>query len=701
MLQNIFKKKRLSLIFQTERTDCALSCITMIANYYGIEIELVTLKQRYPEYKNGMNLNEIRDILETLKMNARVLSVDNNELDKVKLPCIIHWDKNHFVVLKKIYSNKFVIHDPEKGIVTLSKVKFFKHFNGIVIEPTLCIISSISTKEEKLSSQKQKYNTFNNLCFLFLLIKKCQSPVFFILLLLLIIEFANICLPQITQLIIDDAIVNSDLNLLIVASSGYFILSLIQLFVSSAKDGIIVWINAHLGYYFPVSFYNKLMSLPVSFFNSRNLGDLISRFDSIDTLKNIATMQLLNIVLDIIMMSASFVMLVIYDKYLALIILFTLFLYAVIKLFTYNLYRIFNISTIKAKARQNGSIIESVKNHQLLKLYPECNGLKGNYTQSLVEVVNNQAKASYIQMFFTGSNLFLSSLKNIAILYFGGRLVMSGTFSIGMLVAFIAYSEQFCRRTIKIIDFMMQSYISGIHIARINEVMGGSSKVDITEELPSFVLSTNASLKLKNVSFEYNANTSIFSDISIELGFGETLLISGRSGCGKSTLAKLILGLLPLSTGRISYNDITITPHNIKSFRKLTGTVLQGDSLLNGTLLYNITFDNSVSIENIISITEGLGIHGVINNLPMGYYSQVTDINTNLSVGQIQRILLARAIYRKPALLILDEATSNLDCESEKQVINYIASLPCTKILISHKGESYKIADKILILDKK
>ncbi|EKQ3464929.1 ATP-binding cassette domain-containing protein, partial [Escherichia coli] len=181
---------------------------------------------------------------------------------------------------------------------------------------------------------------------------------------------------------------------------------------------------------------------------------------------------------------------------------------------------------------------------------------------------------------------------------------------------------------------------------------------------------------------------------------GEVLLISGKSGCGKSTLVKIILGLLPPTGGHIICNGVNILEHNIQSFRKITGTVLQGDSLLSGSLLYNISFDNTVSLDDVIHITKGLGIHEVINSLPMGYYSQVTDINAFLSVGQIQRILLARAIYRKPALLILDEATSNLDHESETQVIDYIATIPCAKIIISHKGEALRIADKILYLDR-
>ena len=699
--QNVFlRKKHLPLIFQTERTDCALSCIAMIANFHGISLSLSQLKSNYPQYKGGMNLNDVYDILSSTGLNVRVLSVDNDELGKVKLPCILHWDCDHFVVLRKIKRDKFIVHDPERGMLTLGYVKFFEHFSGIIVEsiPRLVIPDLSSTN--LLSGKEKKYSVSNNLSFFISLLRQCQSPVFFILILLFIIEFINICLPQVTQLIIDDVIVNSDMHLLIVATLGYFFLSLIQIVVTSAKDVIFIWISAHLGYQLPLSFYNKLMALPVSFFNSIMLGDLISRFDSVDFIKNTTTTQLLTTVLDSIMMSASFIMLMIYDKSLALIVMLMLFLYALTKLFSYKIYKYCNVSTLKSKARQNGAVIESVKNHQLLKLYSECRGVRGNFSQSLVDVVNNQAKVGYIQIAFTGANLFLSSLKNVFILYLGGIQVMSGNFSIGMLVAFISYSEQFCRRSMKIIDFMMQGYMSGVHIERINEVMTAPPETESPAQFFSSKYINGVSLELNNISFSYSTKYVILSSLSFKLDPGEVLLISGKSGCGKSTLVKIILGLLPPTGGHIICNGVNILEHNIQSFRKITGTVLQGDSLLSGSLLYNISFDNTVSLDDVIHITKGLGIHEVINSLPMGYYSQVTDINAFLSVGQIQRILLARAIYRKPALLILDEATSNLDHESETQVIDYIATIPCAKIIISHKGEALRIADKILYLDR-
>lgn len=277
---------------------------------------------------------------------------------------------------------------------------------------------------------------------------------------------------------------------------------------------------------------------------------------------------------------------------------------------------------------------------------------------------------------------------------------MSGNFSIGMLIAFISYSEQFCRRSMKIIDFMMQGYMSGVHIDRINEVITANPETESPAQLFPSKYINGVSLELNNISFSYSATSVTLSSLSFKLEPGEALLISGKSGRGKSTLVKIILGLLPPTGGHIICNDVNILEHNIQSFRKITGTVLQGDALLSGSLLYNISFDNTVSLEDVIHITKGLGIHDVINSLPMGYYSQVTDINAFLSVGQIQRILLARAIYRKPALLILDEATSNLDHESETQVIDYISTIPCTKIIISHKGEALRIADKILYLDR-
>ncbi|EKN3608758.1 peptidase domain-containing ABC transporter [Yersinia enterocolitica] len=697
--RKIFSNSELPLIYQTEKTDCALSCIAMIANFYDISLQLEELKRIFPEYKKGTNLNDIYNILSSYSMNVRVLSVDIDELSKVKLPCIIHWDNDHFVVLKKIKNDKLIIHDPERGILNFGYRKFTEHFTGILIEAYPGIVTRQGKNAAVTIDNRGSYSSLKSIKFFANLLSNSRTILFSIIILLIIIEFVNIILPQITQLVIDQVIVNNDEKLLLIAIAGYFILSIIQLFVSSARDWLMIWISAHLGYQLPLAFLGKIMSLPVNFFNSRGIGDLISRFDSVDIIKNTATTQLLTTLLDIIMMLAAFIMLIIYDHSLAIVVISIVLLYGIIKLCSYKVYKYLNVGTLKSKARQQGAMIESIRNHQLLKLYPECNGIKSNFVESLVDVINNQAKIGYIQVVFSASNLLLSSLKNVFILYLGGLQVMSGNFSIGMLVAFISYSEQFCRRSMRIVDFMMQSYMTGVHIDRINEVLYSTSETEGIVQKSINNSSSGLSLELKKISFSYPSSATIFSDVSFRINPGETLLISGRSGCGKSTLIKIILGLFIPSNGHVLCNDIHITMENIQSFRKLIGTVLQGDTLLNGTLLYNITFDTDTSLEEVIPFTSGLGIHDVINNLPMGYYSQVSDINAFLSIGQIQRILLARALFRRPALLILDEATSNLDKESELLILDYISRINCTKIIISHKDEVFRIANKLLIID--
>ncbi|ECE0739839.1 peptidase domain-containing ABC transporter [Salmonella enterica subsp. enterica] len=694
-ISNPFKRKKMPFVFQTNKFDCSLACISMIAQFYSIHAKIEDLKNNLINNETAINANTITDTFHSLGLLSRVVVAEIDELKKVKLPCILHWDMNHFVVLKKIKSGKFEIYDPERGILNIGANHLNEHFTGVVIEIYEKILGKRKPGTSASSSRKR-----NNLVYLLSILGTGKRILFYILILIFIIEVISILLPQITQLVIDKVIINRDNKLLFIAIIGYFLLSLILLMVSMARDWLVIWVNTHIGFHFPLELYKKIAFLPVKFFDTRSMGDILSRFDSLNVIKNTAVNQYVSAFLDLIMALMTFIMLFIYSKLLSVIVLTLSFSYVLIKLLSYQVYKINNVGTIRARAREQGSLIESIRNNQLLRLNPDCTSLDSNYTESLVELINAQSKLGYINIVFSSFNILLSTLKNVSILYLGGKYIISGEFSVGMLVAFIAYSEQFSRRTVKLIDFIMKVYLTGVHIDRIEEIINLSHNVKNSIKTQT-INSKGIYINIKNLTHFYSEYDVVFENVSLSIKAGEAVLITGKSGCGKSTLVKIILGLISPTAGIIQYDGFNSNACDINYILKNTGTVMQGDTLISGTLLFNISLNNNTGIDEIIEITIKLGVHDFVNKLPLGYYTQVGDINHSLSTGQIQRILLARALFKKPKLLILDEATSNLDIESELMISQVLHDIKCTKIIISHKYESRDFVDKVMIVDNK
>ncbi|HBN1934098.1 TPA: peptidase domain-containing ABC transporter [Escherichia coli] len=688
-------KKQVPFYFQNENSDCALTCIRMLASYYGKENILEYTLDKADARKNSLSVSDIMYILRATGITPRPVGLDMDEFHQLKLPCILHWDMNHFVVLVKRKRGKYIIHDPDKGIRILSLKKISESFTGVGIE--VYNDESLSPEQNRIKKNNKKKRAIYQYIISSLFSGKKILICLFIL--ILFAEIINITIPQITQLIIDNVIVNNDHRLLITAIIFFLFLNVMSMAILATRDWLVTWLNANVGIQWSTNIYNRLMSLKTGYFLARSVGDILSRINSLEYIRNVIVSQLTKMCLDVLMAFGAFAVMLSYDIKLTLFVFLYSFLYFIVKAIYFSSLKYLNLGTISIKARQQSALIESIKYNQTIKLYfPEYMS-SAAYINSMVDGINTKTKMDILNIILSSSNNFLSTLKNISILYFGGLLVINSSFTVGMLVAFIAYSEQFSRRMINIIEFIFQAGIIKIHVNRVSDICDAKCESQFSLSKPLHNTGGSVGVECNNLSVRYdNSEKNVLKNMNLIIHPGETVLLRGKSGGGKSTLLNAILGLVDLSEGSVSVTDENAS-NKIEFVRGISGTVLQGDTLLNGTIIYNITFNDSTPSPEVIDLTRKVGMHDIIENLPMGYFTPVNDCCNVLSAGQKQKILLARALFRNPKLLVLDEATSNLDAQSEYEINQLILSLDCTKIIVSHKNEAMSIADKIIDID--
>lgn len=680
-------KKNFPFFYQNADKDCALACIKMLASYYKKEHLLNCLSQQAHNKKTFWSINDILSALRTLGMNPRPVRLELDEINSLSIPSVLHWNMNHFVLLVGKKKNKLIIHDPEKGIRHLSLKELSSSFTGVAVE----VYNDKIISEKKTSIKDNKV-----MHYFFMAISLGRKNFIYLFILILLSEIISITLPQITQLVLDNVIINSDYQLLLTAVTFYLFLHVINTGILATRDWLIIWLNANINAQWGINFYNRLVLLKRNYFSSRSTGDILSRFSSLEYIRNVIISKTTTSLLDFFMAIGSLIIMLTYSLNLTFIVIFSTCIYFLLKTLYFGSVKYFNLGTIRIKAQQQSSLIEAVKYNQTIKLYFDEYMSAGKYVGDLIEGVNVKTQIDILNIIFSASNRILTALKNICILYFGGVFVIKTSFTIGMLVAFIAYSEQFSRRVTSLIDFFVQIGITRLHVSRVSDISDADYET-ISADIPKRI-SSPLQVEFNNVSVKHpDKQINILNRINFKIMPGETVILKGISGCGKTTLLNAILGLIDVSSGHISITENGMKKSCIDA-RKMTGAVLQGDSLLNGTVIYNITFNDSSPSRDVIDLTKMIGVHDVIKSLPMGYHTQISDSDHILSAGQKQKILLARAMYRKPQLLILDEATSNLDIDSEYQISQAILSLNCTKIIVSHKEKSFFMADKVITI---
>lgn len=676
------------VVHQAESSECGLACLAMICGHYGKNIDLISLRQQFNLSARGATLAGINGIAGQLGMTTRALSLDLGEMGSLKKPCILHWNFNHFVVLVSVRRQRFVIHDPARGRRTVGLAEMSQYFTGVALE---IWPGSEFTAE-----------TVRNRIRLGRLIRSVQGikgALIKIFSLSLVIESINLVMPVATQLVMDHAIPAGDRGLLPLICVGLLFFILLRAAVSMVRAWSSLVMATLINVQWKIGLFSHLIHLPLGYFERRKLGDIQSRFGSLDALQATFTTSVVGAMMDGIMVIGVLVMMVLYGGYLTWIVLGFTVVYVLIRLLTYGYYRQLSEESLIRSARASSYFMETLYGIATVKMQGMTERRSAHWLNLEIDTINTGIKVTKMDLFFGGINTFIAACDQAVILWLGASLVIDNQMTLGMFVAFGAFRGQFSDRVSSLTSFLLQLRMMSLHNERIadialNETDNQKPDRPYVAEMQPF------SLETRDLTYRYDSQfPPVFSDLNITVMPGESVAIMGPSGAGKTTLMKVLCGLFEAGSGKVMVDGTDIQQLGINNYHKMIACVMQDDKLFSGSIRENIGgFADDIDELWMIECTRASYIHDTIMKMPMGYETLIGELGEGLSGGQKQRIFIARALYRKPGLLFMDEATSHLDKESEEFVNQAIKKMNITRIIIAHRASTIKSADRVITI---
>lgn len=679
-------QRRVPVIHQTETTECGLACLAMICGHFGKNIDLIYLRRKFNLSARGATLAGINGIAEQLGMATRALSLELDELRVLKTPCILHWDFSHFVVLVSVKRNRYVLHDPARGIRYISREEMSRYFTGVALE----VWPGSEFQSETLQTRISLRSLINSIYG----IKRTLAKIFC---LSVVIEAINLLMPVGTQLVMDHAIPAGDRGLLTLISAALMFFILLKAATSTLRAWSSLVMSTLINVQWQSGLFDHLLRLPLAFFERRKLGDIQSRFDSLDTLRATFTTSVIGFIMDSIMVVGVCVMMLLYGGYLTWIVLCFTTIYIFIRLVTYGNYRQISEECLVREARAASYFMETLYGIATVKIQGMV-GIRGAHWLNMkIDAINSGIKLTRMDLLFGGINTFVTACDQIVILWLGAGLVIDNQMTIGMFVAFSSFRGQFSERVASLTSFLLQLRIMSLHNERIADIAlhekeEKKPEIEIVADMGPISLETNG------LSYRYDSQSApIFSALSLSVAPGESVAITGASGAGKTTLMKVLCGLFEPDSGRVLINGIDIRQIGINNYHRMIACVMQDDRLFSGSIRENICgFAEEMDEEWMVECARASHIHDVIMNMPMGYETLIGELGEGLSGGQKQRIFIARALYRKPGILFMDEATSALDSESEHFVNVAIKNMNITRVIIAHRETTLRTVDRVI-----
>lgn len=678
----------MKIVFQTEAADCGLACIAMVAGHHGHHIELRDLKRKHAVSLRGASIASLLKVFSSVGLEGRGLTLEINDLKHLAMPCILHWDLNHYVVLYKVLRKHIVIGDPANGLRKINLHVASKSFTGAAIE----VIPGASFREKRKPRQIEWSMIIGDL-------RRVRSSLLQVLVLAVSLEAIGVVMPMFSQWILDDVLISSDKDLLLLIFIGMLLLGIIQTACNWTRGYISINLTNTVGLTWINRTFFHLMSLPVSWFERRHLGDIVSRFESVKILQQTLTSGLLSALLDGAMCLVTLCVMAAYSASLSSVAAIAVIFYGLLRWTRYAALRAASAEQIVRSSKQQSYFLESVRGVKTLKLHNRQFDRSRRYMNMAIDSGNAQLDVLRQNLAFSSANNGIVMIENALILYLGALLVISGSLSIGMLVAFLGYKGQFITRACSFIDQFLALRMLSLQSQRFADILlTEPERIDSLSPRSCNFAAGAATLDVRELSFAYGTGERpIFKNASFSIRAGECVAIVGQSGTGKTTLLKIITGQELPTEGGVYINGTKISDIGLYEYRSKIGCVMQDDRLFSGTIAENISFfDECADERDIIAVAKMAAIHEEISAMPMGYQSIIGDMGSSLSGGQQQRILLARALFKKPSILFLDEATSHLDVGTESFINSIISSLKMTRIIVAHRPQTIASADRII-----
>lgn len=685
---NLGLRRKTPVVLQTEASECGLACVTMALAHFGTSTDLATLRHRHGAMPQGMTVIDIVRVAADENLSTRALRLGVHEIRQLKLPCILHWDMSHFVVLSEVRNHHAVILDPAFGERLVDEAEFSRHFTGVAIE--VWPSSQFEPRQEAQAISIRK---------LIGRVSGIWTTLWRVIAVSLGLEVLALLAPLFMQWIVDHVVVSNDVQLLTTLGVGFMLVLLLEQFFTVIRSWMVLRVGTQLRVQWRSNVLAHLVRLPLDYFARRHLGDVMSRYESIDNIQKVLTSAFVEVVLDGLMVVLTLTLMLLYSPMMTAIAVGSVLLYVLVRLAWYGPLRAATAEHIVRSAVESSYLLETIRGMRTIRLFARHAERLASWQGLMVADVNAQLQIDKLNIFYRVVRRTLSGSFTLMLLWLGAHSVLSGQLSVGMLLAFLAYRGQFDSRFTELVNKYFDLRMLGLDAQRLADIVLTPQEAERGSALPRNEV-LPPTIEFKDVHFRYaNGGPTILAGLNLRIEAGTAVAIAGASGCGKTTLVNLLLGVYKPQQGEILIDGVPLERVGLGAWRSRIGTVMQDDSLFAGSIAENISFfDPQIDRARIERCAQFAAVHEDIASMPMGYETLVGDMGSSLSGGQRQRVLLARALYRLPKVLVLDEATSHLDLQREAQVGQAVARMRLTRVVVAHRPQTLALVDRVIEL---
>lgn len=680
------------MLFQAETSECGLACLAMVARYHGIAASLPTLRELHGATLLGLSLRQVLRIADAIGLQGQAVQCDMADLALLRLPAMLHWDFEHFVVLRKVSRRGCVIHDPGRGVREVSLQELSRHFTGIAVQFERLEPLSVTPRAEH-SSRLSMRDLLGDL-------RSFAGVSGAVLLLSVCLEATLLIQPILIKWLVDYGLQTTAYTAVNGVIGVALLAALLQAALMFCRDSLVLKTGTAVNAKIMDRLFSHILRLPLSYFEKRPIGHLIERYRAADEIERLVVSTIPLGLLDGLVTLISLAVILAISPELGALGLATFCLYGLLRWSYYGALKTKAEALAVAKGEENGYLIETLRSIFTTKanaLEPSRHQWWRGFYSHLVRAQQDHGK---VESILRAGRLGLLGFNLAAFLYVAARQAQSNEMTIGTLLAVLVYNGHFLARSTALVDRVVEIGLLSVKVQRLEDIVLTQPEVQPASTVAAAAPVLATSIRVDGIRFSYGPNErSVFDDLTFDVSPGEFVAIVGDNGSGKTTLSKLLIGLYKHEAGAVLVNGRQVESYPVSQLRSEVGVVTQSDVLLNGTVAENIClFEPEMNLERVKQVCDIACIRAEIEASPMGYQTRVGGLGSPFSAGQTQRLFLARALYREPSLLLLDEGTANIDAIHEAQILSNLKRLPCTKILIAHHASSIAAADRVLEL---
>jgi ATP-binding cassette subfamily B protein RaxB len=681
-----FASRRLPLTLQAEGAECGMACLAMVASYHGHEINLNEIRHRFRISLKGTTLRDLVIFAGAMGLSARGLRLEPAALGKLSCPAILHFDMSHFVVLKEMSGRVAIIHDPGFGVRRIGAEELNRRFTGIALElepaagfepreggPSVTLSGLIGTIPSHGLLAKTLALSFT-------------------------VQLFVLASPLYVQLVVDRAVTPGDAAALLPLLAGFLLFTLLRSSVVWMRTYVLLAFGGLLNAQLMFNIVRHMLRLPHEWFASRHVAVLLSRITSTQPVKDLITQAFSAAVVDGAMAILTLGVVLLVAPSLGVVMLAGFSAVAFVNWQEARSSTSREYELIEAQTKSQRELIETIRGISAVKLFRQEVTRDASWTERQVDAINAQYERDRIHGQADVARQLLQAVTLAIVVYIGAGQVIRGTMSLGLLITFMTYQQMFVDSSTKLLEFAVRFRLLKVHLERLADIT--TARQEAFEPPSTGRRALAGAVAARDLSFSYgDLEPLVLEGVSLDVAAGEFVAITGPSGGGKTTLLKLLIGLVRPTSGLVLYDGTPLQRLGVGALRDQIGVVMQDDVLMTGSIGQNITFfDPDPDLEWLHECARMAAIDDDIRNFPMGYNTLTGDMGTVLSGGQKQRVLLARALYRRPVILFMDEGTSNLDSQKEREVNANLKSMSLTRIIIAHRADTLEAADYVLEL---